>query len=69
VELEAELQEATKSTALIAHGGQCKPNEFKHKDNGKVTRQGGPSTSAPKVNKGLNQHKQGNVVQRKIYPK
>uniref|UniRef100_A0A2N9IG39 Integrase catalytic domain-containing protein n=1 Tax=Fagus sylvatica TaxID=28930 RepID=A0A2N9IG39_FAGSY len=57
VELEAERQEATKSAALIAHGGQRKPNGFKRKDKGKAVRQGGPSTNAPKVNKGANQHK------------
>uniref|UniRef100_A0A2N9HAG0 Integrase catalytic domain-containing protein n=1 Tax=Fagus sylvatica TaxID=28930 RepID=A0A2N9HAG0_FAGSY len=51
VELEAERQEATKSAALIAHGGQRKPNGFKRKDKGKAARQGGPSTNAPKVNK------------------
>uniref|UniRef100_A0A2N9ER04 Integrase catalytic domain-containing protein n=1 Tax=Fagus sylvatica TaxID=28930 RepID=A0A2N9ER04_FAGSY len=44
-------QEATKFAALIAHGGQRKPNGFKRKDKGKAARQGGPSTSAPKVNK------------------
>ena len=59
VELEAERQEVTKSTALIAHGGQRKPNGFKLKDKGKAARQGEPSTSAPKVNKGANQHKRG----------
>uniref|UniRef100_A0A2N9IVG1 CCHC-type domain-containing protein n=1 Tax=Fagus sylvatica TaxID=28930 RepID=A0A2N9IVG1_FAGSY len=59
VELEAERQEATKSAALIAHGGQRKPNGFKRKDKGKAARQGGPSTSAPKVNKSANQHKRG----------
>jgi hypothetical protein len=59
VELEAERQEATKSAALIAHGGQRKPNGFKRKDKGKAVRQGGPSISAPKVNKGANQHKWG----------
>jgi hypothetical protein len=59
VELEAERQEATKSAALTAHGGQHKPNEFKHKDKGKAARQGGLSTSAPKVNKGANQYKRG----------
>jgi hypothetical protein len=47
----------TKSVALIAHGGQPNPNEFKRKDKGKTAKQGGPSTSAPKVNKGANQHK------------
>jgi hypothetical protein len=57
VELEAERQEATKSAALIAHSGQRKPNGFKRKDKGKAARQGGPSTNAPKVNKGANQHK------------
>jgi hypothetical protein len=59
VELEAERQEATKSATLIAHGGQRKPNGFKRKAKGKVARQGGPSTSPPKVNKGANQHKRG----------
>ena len=58
VELEAERQEATKSATLIAYGGQRKSNGFMHKDKGKIARQGGPSTSAPKVNKGANQHKQ-----------
>ena len=38
VELEVVRQEATKSAALIAHGGQRKPNGFKHKDKGKVAR-------------------------------
>jgi transposase InsO family protein len=57
MELEAECQEETKSAALIAHGGQRKPNGFKRKDKGKSARQGGPSTNAPKVNKGANQHK------------
>ena len=38
VELEKECQEATKSAALIAHGGQRKPNGFKHKDKGKLAR-------------------------------
>ena len=57
MELEAERQEATKSAAFIAHGGQRKPNRFKRKDKGKATRQGGPSTTAPKVNMGANQHK------------
>ena len=38
VELEAEHQEATKFIALIAHGGQRKPNGFKLKDKGKVAR-------------------------------
>ena len=69
MKLEAERQEATKSAALITYGDQRKPNGFRCNDKGKAARQGGPSTSAPKVNKGLNQHKQGNVVQRKIYPK
>uniref|UniRef100_A0A2N9HFT4 Integrase catalytic domain-containing protein n=1 Tax=Fagus sylvatica TaxID=28930 RepID=A0A2N9HFT4_FAGSY len=32
---------------------------FKRKDKGKAARQGGPSTSAPKVNKSANQHKRG----------
>jgi hypothetical protein len=59
VKLEAERQEATKFAALIAHGGQRKPNGFKRKDKGKASRQGGPSTSAPKVNKGANKHKRG----------
>ena len=59
VKLEAESQEVTKSTALIAHGGQRKPNGFKRKDKGKASRQGGPSTSAPKVNKSANKHKRG----------
>uniref|UniRef100_A0A2N9H4X0 Integrase catalytic domain-containing protein n=1 Tax=Fagus sylvatica TaxID=28930 RepID=A0A2N9H4X0_FAGSY len=66
VELEAECQEATKSAALIAHGGQCKPNEFKRKDKGKATRQGGPSTNAPKVNKGANQHKRKRGAKKNI---
>ena len=57
VELEMERQEVTKSTALIAHGGQRKPNGFKCKEKGKATRQGRPSTNAPKVNKSANQHK------------
>ena len=57
MELEAERQEVTNSAALIAHGGQRKPNGFKRKDKGKAARQGGPSTSAPKVNKSVNQHK------------
>ena len=57
VESEAERQEATKSATLMAQGGQRKPNGFKHKDKGKAARQGGPSTSPPKVNKGANQHK------------
>ena len=38
VELEAERQEATKSAAFIAHGGQRKPNRFKRKDKGKAAR-------------------------------
>ena len=59
LELEAERQEATKSAAFIAHGGQRKPNRFQRKDKGKAARQGGPSTTAPKVNKGANQHKRG----------
>jgi xylose isomerase len=42
VELEAEHQKATKSATLIAYGRQRKPNGFKRKDKGKVTRQGGP---------------------------
>ena len=54
MELEAEHQEATKSAAFIAHGGQRKPNRFKRKDKGKAARHGGPSTTAPKVNKGAN---------------
>uniref|UniRef100_A0A2N9HH17 Integrase catalytic domain-containing protein n=1 Tax=Fagus sylvatica TaxID=28930 RepID=A0A2N9HH17_FAGSY len=54
---EQQVQAATKSAALIAHGGQRKPNGFKNKDKGKVARQGGPSTNGPKVNKGANQHK------------
>uniref|UniRef100_A0A2N9FM86 Integrase catalytic domain-containing protein n=1 Tax=Fagus sylvatica TaxID=28930 RepID=A0A2N9FM86_FAGSY len=66
VELEAERQEATKSAALIAHGGQRKPNGFKHKDKGKAARQGGPSTNAPKVNKGANQHKRKRGAKKNI---
>uniref|UniRef100_A0A2N9EY28 Integrase catalytic domain-containing protein n=1 Tax=Fagus sylvatica TaxID=28930 RepID=A0A2N9EY28_FAGSY len=65
VELEVEHQKATKSTALIAYGGQCKPNGFKHKDNGKAVKQGEPSTGIPKVNKGANQHKRGRCGTRK----
>uniref|UniRef100_A0A2N9HPJ0 Integrase catalytic domain-containing protein n=1 Tax=Fagus sylvatica TaxID=28930 RepID=A0A2N9HPJ0_FAGSY len=59
-------QEATKSAALIAHGGQRKPNGFKHKDKGKAARQGGPSTNAPKVNKGANQHKRKRGAKKNI---
>uniref|UniRef100_A0A2N9FRW6 CCHC-type domain-containing protein n=1 Tax=Fagus sylvatica TaxID=28930 RepID=A0A2N9FRW6_FAGSY len=66
VELEAERQEATKSAALIAHGGQRKPNGFKRKDKGKAARQGGPSTNAPKVNKGANQHKRKRGAKKNI---
>uniref|UniRef100_A0A2N9EKF5 Integrase catalytic domain-containing protein n=1 Tax=Fagus sylvatica TaxID=28930 RepID=A0A2N9EKF5_FAGSY len=66
VELEAERQEATKSAALIAHGGQRKPNGFKRKDKGKAARQGGPSTNAPKVNKGANQHKRKRSAKKNI---
>jgi hypothetical protein len=66
VELEVERQEATKSAALIAHGGQGKPNGFKRKDKGKATRQGGPSTNAPKVNKGANQHKRKHGAKKNI---
>jgi transposase InsO family protein len=66
VELEAERQEATKSAALIAHSGQRKPNGFKRKDKGKAARQGGPSTNAPKVNKGANQHKRKRGAKKNI---
>uniref|UniRef100_A0A2N9F135 CCHC-type domain-containing protein n=1 Tax=Fagus sylvatica TaxID=28930 RepID=A0A2N9F135_FAGSY len=59
-------QEATKSAALIAHGGQRKPNGFKRKDKGKAARQGGPSTNAPKVNKGANQHKRKRGAKKNI---
>jgi hypothetical protein len=65
VELEVKRQEATKSTALITHGGQRKPNGFKCKDKGKAARQGRPSTSAPIVNKGANQHKRGKCSAKK----
>uniref|UniRef100_A0A2N9GLJ0 Integrase catalytic domain-containing protein n=1 Tax=Fagus sylvatica TaxID=28930 RepID=A0A2N9GLJ0_FAGSY len=61
-----ERQEATKSAALIAHGGQRKPNGFKRKDKGKAARQGGPSTNAPKVNKGANQHKRKRGAKKNI---
>uniref|UniRef100_A0A2N9HTH1 Integrase catalytic domain-containing protein n=1 Tax=Fagus sylvatica TaxID=28930 RepID=A0A2N9HTH1_FAGSY len=59
-------QEATKSAALIAHGGQRKPNGFKRKDKGKATRHGGPSTNAPKVKNGANQHKRKHDAKKNI---
>jgi sarcosine oxidase delta subunit len=72
VELEAERQEATKSTALIAHGVQRKPNEFKRKDKGKAARQQGKVSLAlvlPKSTKVQINTSGANAMQRKIYPK
>jgi hypothetical protein len=65
VELEAERQEATKSAALVAHGGQRKPNGFKRKDKGRV----GLALVLPKSIRVQISTSGTNAVQRKIYLK